>query len=383
MHALGNKGGCWPTPQQELLLRACLLHGKDAIAAWEQWKAAVDIDKIDPGSNRLLPQLHQNLSAQGVKDPLIQKLKGVRRLTWYRNHTSFRAMAAVLRSFRDAGIQTMILKGAALTLLHYKDYSLRYMNDFDILVRTEQAKTATDLIVSSGWVPKQKPLEPQEQSTRAYFSVRHAREYKDAADYELDLHWHVLLECCHKSADDDFWNRAVPVKVHGIPTCALNPTDQLMHVCVHGVAWDLIPPFRWVADAAMIMNTSGLEIDWNRIVGLARQHRLTLPLKDTLGYLRNLLDIPVPLPILQQIKNSPTSKAERVEYEARTYPPEQIGLALTFWLYYRRYLRLMENAGLFHKLIGFPRFLQHLSRTDHLWQVPFYAIKRILYRLGN
>jgi len=53
-------GGCWITKQQRLLLRAALLSGQDAIHAWENWIANVDIDRIDTGSYRLLPLLYHS-----------------------------------------------------------------------------------------------------------------------------------------------------------------------------------------------------------------------------------------------------------------------------------------------------------------------------------
>ena len=54
MNTIHYNGGFWPTSQQELLLRAALLPGKEAIDAWREWKSGVDVDQLDPGSLRLL-----------------------------------------------------------------------------------------------------------------------------------------------------------------------------------------------------------------------------------------------------------------------------------------------------------------------------------------
>ena len=48
------------------------------------------------------------------------------------------------------GIEPMLLKGAALTLLHYRDSGLRPMEDVDILVRTHQWRAAVDCAHRSG-----------------------------------------------------------------------------------------------------------------------------------------------------------------------------------------------------------------------------------------
>lgn len=59
---------CWPTRQQELLLQAALMRGPKAFEAWNQWRSSVDIEKLDPESLRLLPQLHDTLRREGVSD---------------------------------------------------------------------------------------------------------------------------------------------------------------------------------------------------------------------------------------------------------------------------------------------------------------------------
>jgi len=83
------KADCWPTWQQELLLRAALLQGGGSIEAWERWKPTVDIEHLDIGLHRLLPQLYLNLHAQGVDDLLMGKFKRIYRRTWYDNQLLF------------------------------------------------------------------------------------------------------------------------------------------------------------------------------------------------------------------------------------------------------------------------------------------------------
>src|SRR5512147_1502008 len=79
------EGRCWPTVQQEWLIRAALLKGKDALDAWKEWKSSVDVEELDPGSHRMLPLLYRNLKSQGIKDPSMYKYKGVYDQTWYGN----------------------------------------------------------------------------------------------------------------------------------------------------------------------------------------------------------------------------------------------------------------------------------------------------------
>ena len=113
-------------------MQAALFQGERSIHAWHLWKKGTDIETntLDLSSFRLLPHVYRNLRDQGLSDPLIEKLKGIYRLHWYKNQRLFHHMTPVLKSFHAAGIKTMILKGAALSLQYYRDYGLRAMGRF-------------------------------------------------------------------------------------------------------------------------------------------------------------------------------------------------------------------------------------------------------------
>jgi len=295
----------WPTRNQELLLKAALLRGSGAIDAWNEWKSSVDVDHLDPASSRLLPLLYQNLRIHGVEDRMVDRCRHAHQLTWYSNQMLFRDMAAALRSFRAAGIQTMVLKGTALILLHYRDHGLRPMGDFDLLVRTEQALEAIDLLTDLGWTPEE--ISPDEL-TEAYVSVTTADHFRNEAGRACDLHWHVLGESSYSDADDRFWDAAVLTSIGAVPTYALNPSDQLLHICVHGTRWHPDAPFHWLADAMVVMETSPAQIDWNRLTSLAYDLRLILPVTDALTCLREVLAAPVPETVLRQLRDVPVSR---------------------------------------------------------------------------
>ena len=191
----------------------------------------------------------------------------------------------------------------------------------------------------------------------------------------------MLTESSHPDEDDDLWDGAVPAEIGGVSTYTLNTADHLLHVCVHGASWNYVAPFRWVADAMMILDTSQSDIDWNRLVRLAHKHRVTLPLKDTLCYLRDFFSAPVPLAALQHISGLPVPRIERIEYQARTRPAKLLGPLSDGWLYYLRYRRLAGDAGLLEKLFGFPRYFQRYWVLDHLWQVPICAIGKVKRRV--
>jgi hypothetical protein len=372
-------GGFWPTRQQELLLQAALLRGQKALDAWREWKADVDLDRLDGGSLRLLPLLHRNLLDLGVEDALMGRFKGFHRMTWYRNHRLLRNMVSVMSHLQGIGMPTMVLKGAALISLHYRDHGLRPMADLDVLVPTKDAATALDLLLRSGWSCKK--LKSAEMLTERYASHNHGLILKDATGDKLDLHWHVLADSCGPNADQEFWDGAIEIELDGVSTCALNPTDQLLHVCAHAARWAHPPMLRWTADAVMVMRTAEPKIDWSRLLTQVEKHRLALPLRDTLAYLRDALEAPIPSEVLQTLQAMPVTELERSEYEARTSPWAARGPWGELRSKYLRYSFLMHVAGLRPKILDFAQFLMVGWGLEHWWQLPLSIVRRTAYRI--
>lgn len=374
----GNGNSCGPTPQQELLLRAALARGAEASRAWSEWKPALAADRLDLASRRLLPLLYRNLKKEGVEDPLMERLKDAYVRNWSRNQLVFRYMAGILRGLHDAGLKTMLLKGAPLVLLYYRDYGARAMADVDVLVPTQDALIALNLLRRNGW----KRADPwPEILHESYVSVGSAACFSDSSGRQLDLHWHVLPECCREDADIDFWNRAIPIAFHGISTVTLDPADQLLHLCAHGVRWDPMPSFRWIADAVTLIRADA-RLDWARLTQQAEKRRLVWPVKEALNYLRNTFQAAVPDAALEMLRGTRTSRLEYVEFRYKTLNVQRIpfGYLPIHWFHY---LRVKGTRGAKYNAIGFARYLQRLCGERTLSGLAAYAAARRLRRTAQ
>ena len=364
-----KENGCWPNARQELLLRACLLSGDEAIAAFETWKTQIDIERLGAGSTRLLPLLRQNLLKNGYDDPLLARCQSVARYTWLQNHLLFSRCSKTLAALHDAQIETMILKGAALSSVHYADFSLRPMNDFDVLVPTKDFSRAVEVLAAQGWKPH--AWRNADMFSENYFSYIHAHAFENEQGNFLDLHRHLLPQCCESDADDDFWSGATEVRVLDVPTRALCGADQLLHVCIHGVRWEGgVHPLRWVADAMTILRTS--QIDWTRLVKQAKQRHLQLAMHDALSYLIKTLGAEVPNETVETLRNTLASPLQRLEYEAWTRAPETYGPMMKAWLRYRWFARWENHSGK-SDLQNFIFYLKHVWKLRSSWHIPSYA----------
>lgn len=377
----GPRGGCWPTPTQKLLLRAALCPGQDAVRAWKEWQVLTDIEHLDEGSSRLLPLLWRNLEAQGVSAVHLKRYKSVGRYTWVQNQILLAQAARLTQQLKDEGIPTLLLKGAALVPLYYKEASTRPMDDFDLLVPRSQAVRAFQFLLAQGyeWNEWKKP--PRLVTGRS-ISVFTDSVFRQPGRIRFDVHQHVFSQSPTLDASES-WEAAIPVEIAGVATQALCAEDALLHVCVHGVRWNDVPPLRWVADATLILRGTP-EFDWNRLLSQSHRHELSIPMRQALRFLRDLdLGLNIPAATLRELGRIPTSRAARREWSAMSYSPASYSIAFKIWLRVRAYSRWNTSNPRWNRPFTFLRYLQFFWGLDSPLQLPRYGLNQWRFHLKD
>lgn len=349
----------WPTSGQALLLRAAVVPGPGALAAWDAWNVNHDLieTELDHGSFRLLALVYKNLLAQGADEPLMPRLKGIYRYWWCSNQRLFYRAAAVVRGLEQAGIPSVVLKGAAASIAYYHDTGVRPMGDIDLLVPLDQAAAAVAHLGRQGW----RPTRPRVADLIRY---QHSVQMVHTTGEALDLHWHVLAECVHPSSDEGFWKRAVPIRILNAATLALGPTDSLLHAIVHGMRWNAEPTVRWVADAMAILHAAEDAIDWDVLEFEARRQRVLLRLSMGLEYLKRSMDAPVPERVLERLRTRRPAVLESMESRVLALDADgdhslRPGHALLVAV---QYLRFMAGKTLVRVLAETPDYVRYRMR---------------------
>lgn len=306
-------------PYELALLEAALAEGPGVAEAAQRWltfhRNGCRFRELESGVRRLLPLAYRNVKAF-VPSELQGELRKIQLEAWADNQKRFHQLETLLAWFHSNGFPTLVLKGIALSVLHYRDMAVRPTSDFDILVPDNQAPEVIAKLASDGW------------STCVYFSDApkidyfyrhiHGISFKRADYGDLDLHWHVLNHATVPGVDRPFWNDSVPLKVNGVTTRALNPTDQLLHACVHGFAANGISPIRWIADSVTVLRSS--EIIWDRLIKLSRELRVSVPVYATLSYLRATFRAPIPSEALAELAAIRVDASERCYFERLAQP---------------------------------------------------------------
>lgn len=351
--AQSKTGHIWPSAWHDVLLDAALAPDDEAISAFHEWCGvkfrAAD---LDTGTQRLLPMVYDRMRGLGVDAPVMKTLKDIYRNSWYKTKASFHVFAEAVGLLEDEGIDTLLLKGVPLAVDYYGNPALRPMSDLDVLVRPAQVREAIAVLTGAGWLPRS-------WSRVEQIEFRHSMPFANADGYELDLHWHVLLESCNEAADLYFLETAAPLFFENVATRKLSHGNALLHIVVHGIRWNRDPPIRWIPDALAILNHAPGEIDWQSIVTFAYQNRISYRLRLGLAYLARRYAAPVPEFVLDALTSHRVSLTERIENTVilRNYERMFAHPVGKLWLYFTEYYRLAHGKKGF--ATGFVKYLGH------------------------
>ena len=372
-----DDAGSMPSEDQRLILRAALLDGPEAREAGIDWLAKNDIQRLGRASVRLLPLLYERFRREGIQHRVLPVLHGVKKHTWSYNRLLFHRASPAISALQAAGIEAMVIKGAALTIEYYQDYSLRPMDDVDLLVRYPDARAAIEVLRRQGWKALEQWNEQKgfSEQTRRY---DHAMHFVHPSGQDLDLHWNLTPFCLGPDADCDFWEASKKTTFDGQAIRVLDPADQLLHICVHGAAWESVAPIRWIPDALAVLRKTP-QLDWERLLLQARKRRLTVMVREALNYIdRNIGDF-VPAHVLSEFNRSDVTVFERLEYSQLLKPARVLGhLRRKLWTF----LRVSQGKSWRHTALSFPSYLCTRLRVDRKRQVPAAFCREICLRLG-
>jgi hypothetical protein len=325
----------FPTAAQGLALQASLLDGDAALEAWRA--LSIESQAGDVGIGWISPLLMTNIRRLRPNDPWVLANPHFLALCELKARAGIATAVTTLNALREAGVDTLALKGLALGHFAYPSPGLRSISDFDILVPARDFSRATEALKLRGL-----RAAPGAPVRAADFRRNHAHVFFGARRHEptLDLHWHVLASARGDDDDQSFWRESRPLVVGTAETRCLCLEDQLLHVLVHGVRWTRVPHVRWVADATMLLRLARAGFRLDRFLEVIERFEAVTPVQEGLAFVANLLgegrDIQDAVSRLKPSRFSKRAfKARATSYEDRTVA-DRIALRLETALWTRR-----------------------------------------------
>jgi hypothetical protein len=335
--------GVWPAREAEQVLAACFGREPAARQALDELADSGDAAALGPLLYRRWPAAKHRAVEEGRRAYLT---------LWRQNGERLEHLAAVLSRFGGRGIRCLVLKGAALAVRYYRDAGVRAMRDFDLLIRDCELETAIALLEEAGY-RAEGGLSGSDIARRA--RVGHAWQFSLGDRQSCDLHWRPVVRCYSPEVERLFWEGAEKCSFGGAEAGVLGPTDQLFHVCAHGLQWDWHPQVRWVADALTVLREP---VDWKRLKTLACEAWMRVRLARALRYLRDRWEAAVPEEMPAELERAAP------EWETREYrlllkacPLGFVDSALWHWYHFRRIRRFDQAWSEMPALAGFAEYV--------------------------
>ena len=263
------------------------------------WEAVLRI----AGRFGILPLLHQRCLDNQVRLPetVREELRNAYLVNTAKNALLYRDLGAILKVFRESGLDVIVLKGAHLAALAYESPSLRTMVDIDLLLRPEDLGRAGDLLKTLGY----RSLAPGADLQAWCQLAKHLPGFVKPHSPAIELHWTIAEPGSPYQIDlDKLWERSRNVTIAGEHARVLSPEDLLIHLCIHTAGHScrshnfIRAPFaqgtRPLVDISTAIHADRAILDWDRLASIARKAGADKTVFIGLHLVRELLGAQVP-----------------------------------------------------------------------------------------
>jgi hypothetical protein len=261
----------------------------------------------------------------------------------------------LLHCFAEAGLETLLTKGPALSVRCYGDPGMRQYGDLDLIVREKDIRRATLAMLDLGYEPRVPLTAIDAKKIPGEYAFR-----KLGTHLLVEFHTERTFRYHPRPLRiEKLFERSASVTIDGRDIPALSPEDELVLICVHGAKhfWERL---MWIADVAALIS-SRQPPDWDcamataREVGAERILRLGLRLaSDVLG-----AELPVQVEANVRSDRAASKLAAQIENCLAFREPRSIGILQ------RAVFRIRMRGGL---LAGAAYLLRlSLSPTEEDW----------------
>lgn len=258
----------------------------------------------------LSPLLYHSLRAINLHDQIgsdvMDRLKTAYYSNALRNLRLYDELRLILAGFDQAGIKSIVLKGAALAEPVYKNVALRVMSDIDLLIQKEDLKRAQSVMKQLGYSSGQKRL-----------AEWHIRNHHHLLAYTfqgrvapVEIHFDLFPPMYNFTMEiDDFWKATRSCKIQNAEMRVFSVEDQILHLAVHGALLggrfiDLCN----LCDISEILSLYGDQVNWERLFEKDKDRTIVKNLHTSLYLVRYLLgNEKVPVGALTRLEGFSTS----------------------------------------------------------------------------
>lgn len=223
---------------------------------------------------------------QCIPREAMEKLKKAYYENIARNMYLYTELLKILKPFNNKGIKVIVLKGATLAKIVYKDIGLRSMRDIDLLVKKEDLSYAKETMSDLGYVPKMHLLSEEWYKKNHYHLPTYMHREKSLM---VEIHWDITKKPFDINIKKWF-ERAIYAEYNSCKVLMPSPEDIIIHLCLHlynhGYHSQMF--LRELCDISETINHYRDEIDWMLLQNEINDYGLHKPVYSILYLVKNL-----------------------------------------------------------------------------------------------
>lgn len=356
-------------------LISCILRSNWDETALESARKIVNTDNLDwdslqqiVDSEALAPLLYHLIKGKNIVPTSIEdKWRNAYYYNGCRNTLLLRELVKILNKLRMAGVDAIVLKGAALAEIVYGDIAARPMSDLDLLINQHDLSVTRQILGELDY--HQTGLEMQVGFTEEFRNEEIF--YKGGlVDTYIDLHWRLIAPVYYQRTFDKdwFWETSLLAKINQTSAIILGLEAQIVYLCAHLMLHHGGESLLWLYDVAKVIDFYQKEIDWKQVINKAKEYNLILSVQQILVQLADDWKVQIPAEVVDELRSLQPSRNE-----VRTY----------IWQHQTMALRLFDDVAgakdwrqrlriIWDTLFPTFEYMQHRYRIPHPFFIPFY-----------
>jgi hypothetical protein len=208
------------------------------------------------------------------------------------------------RLFVEEGLPVLFLKGASLAALAYNNLGLRESKDIDLLVLPDTLQAAMAIVERAGYRRHEPPPDICESQLRMLMPLRRDFGYlHEVTGQQLELHWRLCLNPHLMDESTAMTSSRVVSLSETTGLRTLGEDDLFVYLCVHG-ALHWWYELRWLSDISALLSAAPGGAA-QRLNHAAKVRGAGRPVAQALLLCRNLLQTPLPDPLIKELGESP------------------------------------------------------------------------------
>jgi len=355
------------------LLRAMLWDGAAARAQWSAWTQSIGdprkfFERDYLGRKGLLAFLGHRLSENEVE--IGPHFTTYVRVAQVREELRSRIFIDTLQTVHrrlqdDAGLEPILINGAAYAFTVYSQPLVRHNHGIDLLLREDELSAGERAVTAAGFCLKRTDTLP-----RAVLKT-----YRHASGLELTLRSRLYLAPHVKDEPADFASRCEWISVGESRVRVLAPADRLCHTLAESAAAPTRGNLRWVCDAYLLLRRAQ-QLEFDHVVASALHLGTALPTALLLEFFRVGLGLEIPPRVIAELRDRGVPRGA-VGSNLILSAALRTSTSVAAFLRRARDRRSLFRSAAYFALFPTAEHIAYQQRPSAKWKIPWLYAARV------